>query len=821
MTVNTIEDLIDEPDETFSVNLTNVTGTANLIDNQGVGTILDDDGIPLITIGDVSVNEGDTVTFTISLSNPSSAAITVVYVAVAGTALAGIDYTATSGTVTFLPGQISQSVTVNTLTDLIDEPDETFNVDLVNASNAIIADLQDVGTILDDDVNSPPVAVGDGYAMAADTPLLVTTPGILANDSDLEGDPITAILVINVANGVLVLNPDGSFSYTPNQGFSGTDSFSYMANDGVSNSNIITVTIDVAVGEVENEPPLANTDFPATVEDTAVDINIVFNDIGPDGAIDPATVLVIAPPTDGSVVVNPDGTVTYTPDPGFIGTDTFTYTVDDVEGLTSNVATVTVSVTPIPIGADLSLEKTVDNATPSEGDTIIYTITLTSNGPGDATGVEITALLPPGLTYVTDNSGGAYDSDTGIWNVGSLPSGALAILEITVTVDTGTAGTTITNTAAVTDSDQPDPDNINNSAGIDISINILVPEEIVGGGGVVVNPGEGRVIISEIAWMGTAADSRDEWIELRNLGTTPVDLTGWTLRWQRRHPIAEEDYRWKVVDLSGMMMPAAISAHDLAARDPIPSIEFIRRETDHLSWRAIWEPEEEDGSYFTLQRWHDETVSDVGADLLFDTTPPYEMDFSDYGDVIALLNDLGEVVDTANAFASRPGDGWPAGDARTFATMERTDPLGPDTAENWHTNQGIITHGHGAEGRPLAATAGGLNSKTLDEIALTAEPPPTRIRAGARLEIGLNLSREDRRAFGWPWIWITRPAIDEAAGGGGMIAPGAARLSFAGRHVNDLHWLRIDTSGVPPGRHYIWVVYGEGKAILIPLLVLP
>jgi uncharacterized repeat protein (TIGR01451 family) len=465
--------------------------------------------------------------------------------------------------------------------------------------------------------------------------------------------------------------------------------------------------------------------------------------------------------------------------------------------------------------ADLVVDKTVDNPTPNEGDTIVYTIIITNDGPSDATGVTLTDLLPVGVTYVSDNSGGAYDGAMGVWTVGSIAVGDIAVLEITATVDAGTAGTTITNTAEVTTSDQPDPDDTNNRDSADIT----VTEEPAGGGGATEDRCEGRVIINEVAWAGTAADSRDEWIELRNLGTIPVDLTGWTLSWRRKQPTTEEEYRWKVVDLSGILLPASTSACELADNDSTPFVEFIKRDTDDLSWWILGKHEDKDESYYTIERRHDETISNEEADLLYDITEPYEMELTDLGDVIQLRNDLGEVVDTANA--SHPErDGWPAGSAATFATMERTDPLGPDAWENWHTNLGIITRGLDAQEQPLIATADTLNSKELEELALNAELPPTKTRAGARLEVGLDLPREDRIALGWPWIRVTRPDLAEAAGGGGAVEAGAG-FSFSGRYSHDLYWLGIDTSGLLPGQYNIWIVYGEGKAVLVPIIVLP
>ena len=94
-------------------------------------------------------------------------------------------------------------------------------------------------------VNDAPVASDDAYDVDEDAFISVTTPGVLGNDTDSEGDPLTANLASGVSNGALALNTDGSFTYTPNAGFVGTDSFRYTANDGIADSNIATVTITV------------------------------------------------------------------------------------------------------------------------------------------------------------------------------------------------------------------------------------------------------------------------------------------------------------------------------------------------------------------------------------------------------------------------------------------------------------------------------------------------------------------------------------------------------------------------------------------------
>ncbi|MES2657778.1 MAG: Ig-like domain-containing protein [Verrucomicrobiota bacterium] len=94
--------------------------------------------------------------------------------------------------------------------------------------------------------NVAPVAAADTYSATPNTPLVVTPAGVLANDVDVNSDPLTAVLGTGPANGTLALNPNGGFTYTPNTGYTGPDSFTYRANDGALDSNLATVSIAVS-----------------------------------------------------------------------------------------------------------------------------------------------------------------------------------------------------------------------------------------------------------------------------------------------------------------------------------------------------------------------------------------------------------------------------------------------------------------------------------------------------------------------------------------------------------------------------------------------
>lgn len=154
ITVAVRGDLLDEDNETFMVNLSNAIN-ATIADGQGIGTITDNDATPSFRINDVTITEGDSgtsnVAFTVNLSAASGRTATVNFATANGTATAGADYTATSGTLTFAPGETSKTITIPVLADLLDENNETFRVNLSNATNATIADSQGIATITDND----------------------------------------------------------------------------------------------------------------------------------------------------------------------------------------------------------------------------------------------------------------------------------------------------------------------------------------------------------------------------------------------------------------------------------------------------------------------------------------------------------------------------------------------------------------------------------------------------------------------------------------------------------------------------------------------
>ena len=159
------------------------------------------------------------------------------------------------------------------------------------------------------------------------------------------------------------------------------------------------------------------------------------------------------------------GSLTGTPVNDDVGTTIgIVIMVEDTSGASASLPAFDITV--VNVNTDLVIQNTVDNLTPNVGDEVVLTLTVTNNGPKDATGVQVLDILPSGLSYVSDDSGGSYDPGTGIWNIGNLsatPPNNISNLNITATVNQ--AGE-ILNIASVTGSGETDPDSSNNSSAL-------------------------------------------------------------------------------------------------------------------------------------------------------------------------------------------------------------------------------------------------------------------------------------------------------------------------------------------------------------------
>lgn len=304
-------------------------------------------------------------------------------------------------------------------------------------------------------VNQAPIAVNDTRTVTVGIPLTVTAPGILVNDTDFENSPLTATLVATTNNGTLSLNPNGSFVYTPNAGFTGTDIFTYRANDG-SLSSTNTATVSLLVGAAPNQLPIANPDSFTTPENTSLTLsNVLTNDTDPDGSLPLTASLVVGPANALSFTLNPDGTFRYQPRTNFSGVDSFVYrAIDSLGAISSAGATVTINVTSVTNTAPVVLN---DNYT------VATTASLAITAPGvlandtDAEGSPLTATLvattPNGTLSLNPNGAFVYQPNAGFTGIdsftyrandGSLNSPNVGTANITVSIS-GTNAAPIAN----------------------------------------------------------------------------------------------------------------------------------------------------------------------------------------------------------------------------------------------------------------------------------------------------------------------------------------------------------------------------------------
>ncbi|HYD11759.1 MAG TPA: Ig-like domain-containing protein, partial [Allosphingosinicella sp.] len=253
-------------------------------------------------------------------------------------------------------------------------------------------------------VNDAPAALDDNYATDEDTTLSIAAPGVLANDTDAEGNALTAVLVSSVSHGTLTLNSDGSFDYTPDSDFNGVDSFTYRANDGTADGNVMTVYLTV---NPVSDVPVATADSYMTDEDTPLMVaamaGVLANDTDADG--DALSAILVDDVLHGTLSLSADGSFLYTPDADYHGADSFTYRVNDGTA-DGNTVTVSINVNPVndaPAGV-------ADNYS-----TLKNTV-LTVSGPGvlgndtDAEGDALSATLVDDVSHgtLTFNSDGSF-----------------------------------------------------------------------------------------------------------------------------------------------------------------------------------------------------------------------------------------------------------------------------------------------------------------------------------------------------------------------------------------------------------------------------
>jgi VCBS repeat-containing protein len=286
-------------------------------------------------------------------------------------------------------------------------------------------------------VVAPPTAVADRYAVAENGSLSVAAAsGVLANDTDPNGLPLTATLQSAPNHGTVTLNPDGSFTYTPTAGYSGTDTFSYIDGNGTLSGNVATVTVNV------DAPPVSAADTYATPKATPLTVpaasGVLANDTDPNGLT--MTASLVSGPSHGNITLNADGSFTYTPAAGYFGPDSFTYQATDGVA-TGNTATVTLKVSPPTAVAD--------SAAVNENAVLSVAAPGVLGNDTDPNGLPMTAsvLTGPAHGTLTLNGDGSYTYTPAAGYFGpdsftyQASDGAVTSLPATVSITVNQVGT--------------------------------------------------------------------------------------------------------------------------------------------------------------------------------------------------------------------------------------------------------------------------------------------------------------------------------------------------------------------------------------------
>jgi VCBS repeat-containing protein len=261
-------------------------------------------------------------------------------------------------------------------------------------------------------VNDAPIGGTDRYATSEDTELVVgPSQAVTLNDSDPDGDSFSVVPgnVTSLHGAAVVLQADGTFRYDPRNaavlqallaGQTLDDTFSYRLVDSLgAQSQPVMVTVTVSG---VNDPPRAVDDMLPASPNATTSLNVLANDIDPDTPINPATVEIGIVPSQGVASVAANGRINYTPNPGFRGTDSFTYRVRDTLGALSNEATVTVRINSAPVAL-------ADTASVLQGGTVIIPVLNNDTDPDGNSTINpssVTIVVSPTVGTATVQSNG-------------------------------------------------------------------------------------------------------------------------------------------------------------------------------------------------------------------------------------------------------------------------------------------------------------------------------------------------------------------------------------------------------------------------------
>ncbi len=220
---------------------------------------------------------------------------------------------------------------------------DSFEYEICDGGTPELCDRAIVNITIES-VNDAPIAVDDLYSTSEDTPI---SDDVSVNDNDVDHPVVvTTTPVTPPANGTLVLNVDGTFSYTPNTDYNGTDSFEYEICDGGTPDLCDIASVQISISAENDAPIIAQNLSDAIPEDTSLSDSVMSNATDVDG--DNLSASLINGPTNGTLSLNANGTYNYVPNPNFNGTDTFEYEIcDDGTPILCTNAEMTINVSPV------------------------------------------------------------------------------------------------------------------------------------------------------------------------------------------------------------------------------------------------------------------------------------------------------------------------------------------------------------------------------------------------------------------------------------------------------------------------------------------
>ena len=353
-------------------------------------------------------------------------------------------------------------------------------------------------------VNQAPTANNDHATTESNTAVNIN---VLNNDSDVDGDTLTISQVGTPVHGTATISGTNQIRYTPQNGFSGNDSFTYTINDG--HGHTATASVNVSISPPANHAPVANNDRASTLTATAIIVNVLTNDTDTDS--DTLSITHVGAAQHGVAAIS-SAKITYTPISGFTGTDSFNYTISDGRGGNST-ATVTITVTAPPVN---HAPDAVEDA-PSTNFTEAITIDVLANDTDpDGDTLTVTSITQPTFGTTVLNADGTVTFD---------PQGNIGSITFSYTISDGRGGTDST-VVTIASSDPNDGNNafpdivddhvttkVNTPITIDVLANdsdadgdVLVLDQVDGGSHGTTTKVNGKVLYTPVAGF-TGTDS--------------------------------------------------------------------------------------------------------------------------------------------------------------------------------------------------------------------------------------------------------------------------------------------------------------------------